>query len=112
MSELPLRKIVEEKLVLDVFCSADLDPTHHSLTIGGIRMLCSSYAPTPGLVGAVMFLPDDKFPDFATPVLVNWVASNPRAAGFEWFARKLCGVVLGVAGLTRVASGGGLRRHS
>ncbi|GAB2277065.1 hypothetical protein Dimus_011773 [Dionaea muscipula] len=75
-SEIPVSNFAVEKLLLDVFCSADLDPSGSSLSVGGILSLCKCCAPTPGLVGAVMLLPKNNFPDFSAAVLANWVVSN------------------------------------
>lgn len=75
-SEFSVSKFPVEKLVLDCFFSADLDPKANDVIIGELLTLCSCHAPTPELVGAIMLLPENKFPDFAAAVLSHWVVIN------------------------------------
>ncbi|GMH00004.1 hypothetical protein Nepgr_001843 [Nepenthes gracilis] len=75
-SELSVTNFSVEKLLLDVFCVADLGSNGGSVAVGGLLMLCCCCAPTPELVGAVMLLPNNKFKDFSAAVLANWVISN------------------------------------
>ncbi|GAB4835268.1 hypothetical protein Ancab_000177 [Ancistrocladus abbreviatus] len=75
-SEFSVTNFLIEKLLFDVFCVANLDPSASSIAVGGLLTLCSSCTPTPELVGAVMLLPSDKFPEFAAAVLANWITCN------------------------------------
>lgn len=75
-SELAVSEVPIEKVLLEFFCTDDLDPKHSSIAVGGLLALCSSSAPTPELVGAVLLLPNKKFTNFATTVLSAWAVSN------------------------------------
>ncbi|XP_057956234.1 uncharacterized protein LOC131149630 [Malania oleifera] len=75
-SELVVSKVKVEKVILEIFYSGVLDPDVNSIAVGGCLTLCTSCAPSPELVGAIMFLPSNLFPDFAAAVLANWVVSN------------------------------------
>ncbi|XP_074331920.1 uncharacterized protein LOC141668802 isoform X1 [Apium graveolens] len=75
-SELAVSEVPIEKVLLEFFCTDDLDLKHSSIAVGGLLALCSSLAPTPKLVGAVLLLPNKKFTNFATTVLSAWAVSN------------------------------------
>ncbi|KAJ8770905.1 hypothetical protein K2173_022077 [Erythroxylum novogranatense] len=75
-SELVVSNIQVEKIILDIFCSHDLDKNVSAIAIGGLLSLFSCLVPTPELVGAIMLLPNNIFPDFAASVLATWVVSN------------------------------------
>lgn len=75
-SELSVSEFPVEKLLLECFFSTDFDSKASGIAVGGLLALCSFCAPTPEIVGAVMLLPNDKFPDFAAAVLSHWTISN------------------------------------
>lgn len=58
------------------FCSGELHEKRNSIAVEGLLTLCSCRAPTPELVGAIMLLPNNVFPDFAAAALATWVVSN------------------------------------
>ncbi|CAO2832954.1 unnamed protein product [Amaranthus hypochondriacus] len=74
-SELTVSKFPVEKLLLDCFFSTEFDSKSSATSIGGLLGLCSSCAPTPEIVGAVMLLPN-KFADFSAAVLAHWTTTN------------------------------------
>nr|XP_017227735.1 PREDICTED: integrator complex subunit 3 homolog [Daucus carota subsp. sativus]XP_017227736.1 PREDICTED: integrator complex subunit 3 homolog [Daucus carota subsp. sativus]XP_017227737.1 PREDICTED: integrator complex subunit 3 homolog [Daucus carota subsp. sativus]XP_017227738.1 PREDICTED: integrator complex subunit 3 homolog [Daucus carota subsp. sativus] len=75
-SELAVSEVPKEKVLLEFFCTDGLDPKISSIAVGGLLALCSSLAPTPDLVGAVLLLPNKIFTNFATTVLSAWAVSN------------------------------------
>ncbi|XP_059665370.1 uncharacterized protein LOC132311480 [Cornus florida] len=75
-SELAVSKVQVDKLILKFFCANDLDPDVNSIAVGGLMALCSCLTPTTELVGAIMFLPNNKFQYFAAAVLAKWAVSN------------------------------------
>ncbi|KAH9619228.1 hypothetical protein KSS87_005785 [Heliosperma pusillum] len=75
-SELIISGFAVERLLLCIFFSEDLEPHTSGIVFGGLMTLCNCHAPTPETVGAVMLLPDNKFPDFAAAVLSNWAYTN------------------------------------
>ncbi|XP_021751525.1 integrator complex subunit 3-like [Chenopodium quinoa] len=75
-SELIVNRFPVEKLLLGCFFSTDFDSKASGIAVGGLLALCSSCAPTPEIVGAVMLLPSDKFPDFAAAILSHWTITN------------------------------------
>lgn len=90
-SELAVSKVPIEKVLLEFFCMDDLDPNFTSIAVSGLLALCSSCAPTPELVGAVILLPNNKFTNFATAVLAAWAVSNASMllASLAKFMEKL-----------------------
>ncbi|KAF3952134.1 hypothetical protein CMV_022279 [Castanea mollissima] len=54
----------------------ELHEKRNSIAVEGLLTLCSCRAPTPELVGAIMLLPNNVFPDFAAAALATWVVSN------------------------------------
>ncbi|KAL2941963.1 Integrator complex subunit 3-like protein [Bienertia sinuspersici] len=75
-SELTVSGFPVEKLLLDCFFSIDFDSKASGIAVGGLLELCSSCAPSPEIVGAVMLLPNDKFSGFAAAVLSHWTITN------------------------------------
>ncbi|KAL5565854.1 hypothetical protein UlMin_029018 [Ulmus minor] len=75
-SEIAASEVKVEKIVMDFFCSDELDANKSAIAAGGLLALCSCRAPTPELVGAIIFLPNNTFPDFAATVLSTWAVSN------------------------------------
>lgn len=75
-SELTVSEFPVEKLLLECFFSTDFDPNTSGVIVGGLQAICSSCAPTPEIVGAVMLLPNNKFPDFAASILSHWTITN------------------------------------
>lgn len=75
-SELAISKVQVEKVILEFFCSGQLDANISGIAVGGLLALCSCCAPTPELVGAIMLLPNNVFQDFAATTLATWVVSN------------------------------------
>ncbi|XP_074292429.1 uncharacterized protein LOC141619300 isoform X2 [Silene latifolia] len=74
-SELIISGFPVERLLLCCFFSEDFDPKDCGI-FGGLMTLCNCHAPSPEIVGVVMLLPDNKFPDFAAAVLSNWAYTN------------------------------------
>lgn len=75
-SEFSVSEFPVQNLLLDFFFSDDLDPKASGIAVAGLMILCSSRGPTPELVGAVMLLPNNKFPDFVAAILSNWMITN------------------------------------
>ncbi|KNA22612.1 hypothetical protein SOVF_031030 [Spinacia oleracea] len=75
-SELTVSEFPVEKLLLGCFFSTDFDSKTSGIVVGGHLALCSSCAPTPEIVGAVMLLPNDKFPGFAGAIFSHWTVTN------------------------------------
>ncbi|KAK9735954.1 hypothetical protein RND81_04G240700 [Saponaria officinalis] len=75
-SELIVSEFPVEKLLLCWFFSDDLNPTSSGTAFSGLMKMCNSHAPTPEIVGAVMLLPNNKFPDFAAAALSHWACVN------------------------------------
>nr|XP_023905400.1 integrator complex subunit 3 homolog [Quercus suber]POF19709.1 integrator complex subunit 3 like [Quercus suber] len=75
-SELAVSTVQLEKVILGFFCSGELHEKQNSIAVEGLLTLCSCRAPTPELVGAIMLLPNNVFPDFAAAALATWVVSN------------------------------------
>ncbi|KAL5565848.1 hypothetical protein UlMin_029012 [Ulmus minor] len=75
-SEIAASEVKVEEIVMDFFCSDELDANKSAIAAGGLLALCSCRAPTPELVGAIIFLPNTTFPDFAATVLSTWAVSN------------------------------------
>ncbi|KAL5565863.1 hypothetical protein UlMin_029027 [Ulmus minor] len=75
-SEIAASEVKVEKIVMDFFCSDELDANKSAIAAGGLLALCSCRAPTPELVGAIIFLPNNTFPDFAATVLSTWAVSD------------------------------------
>ncbi|XP_042985165.1 integrator complex subunit 3 homolog isoform X1 [Carya illinoinensis] len=75
-SELAVSKVQLEKVILEFFCSDELDPKRVAIAVEGLLTLCCCRAPTPELVGAIMLLPSNVFQDFAAAVLATWAVSN------------------------------------
>ncbi|KAK1572406.1 hypothetical protein Q3G72_032270 [Acer saccharum] len=76
-TELTVSKVQVEKIILEFFCSRELDANTDAIAVGGLLALCNSCAPTPELVGTIMLLPNNVFQDFATAALATWFVSNP-----------------------------------
>ncbi|XP_031388542.1 integrator complex subunit 3-like isoform X2 [Punica granatum] len=75
--ELAVSGVRLEKLILNFFCSAEInDPSLCSTAVGGLLSICNSRAPTPELVGAVILLPNHVFQAFAAAVLSTWAHLN------------------------------------
>ncbi|KAL5766348.1 hypothetical protein ACOSP7_016965 [Xanthoceras sorbifolium] len=75
-SELAVSKVQVEKIILEFFCSRQLDANTDAIAVGGLLALCNSCAPTPELVGTIMLLPNNVFQDFAAAALATWAVSN------------------------------------
>ncbi|KAL9233576.1 hypothetical protein vseg_008556 [Gypsophila vaccaria] len=76
-SELIVSEFPVEKLLLCLFFSDDLDRKSSGIAFSGLMKMCNCLAPTPEIVGAVMLLPNERFPDFAAAVLSHWACVNP-----------------------------------
>ncbi|XP_031277160.1 integrator complex subunit 3 homolog [Pistacia vera] len=75
-SEIAVSKIQVEKIILEFFCSHDLDANVDAIAVGGLLSLCNFCAPTLELVGAIMLLPNNVFQDFSAAALAAWFISN------------------------------------
>ncbi|XP_022730960.1 integrator complex subunit 3 homolog [Durio zibethinus] len=90
-SELSVSEVRVEKIILEFFCSSEIDANLCAIAVGGLLTLCSSCAPKPELVGAIMSLPNNLFQDFAAAALATWAVSNTSMLfdSLTVFAEKL-----------------------
>lgn len=90
-SELAVSEVQLEKVILGFFCSDELDAKRSSIAVEGLLTLCSCRAPTPELVGVILLLPNNVYPDFSAAVLATWVVSNASVLfdSLADFAEKL-----------------------
>ncbi|KAJ4724391.1 integrator complex subunit 3-like [Melia azedarach] len=87
-SELAVSNVQLEKIILEFFCSHELDANIDAIAVGGLLALCGCYAPTPELVGVIMLLPNNVFQDFTAAALASWSLSNASML-FESLAKFL-----------------------
>ncbi|XWS73669.1 hypothetical protein CRYUN_Cryun02cG0148400 [Craigia yunnanensis] len=90
-SELSVSEVQVEKIILEFFCSGEIDVNLSAIAVGGLLTLCSSCAPTPELVSTIVSLPNNLFQDFAAAALATWAASNTSMLfdSLTEFAEKL-----------------------
>ncbi|XVE59883.1 hypothetical protein DITRI_Ditri05aG0083000 [Diplodiscus trichospermus] len=90
-SELSVSDVQVEKIILEFFCSGEIDVNLSAIAVGGLLNLCSSCAPTAELVSTIMSSPNNLFPDFAAAALAAWAASNTSMLfdSLTEFAEKL-----------------------